>query len=266
MIKKAVVLCGGLGTRFLPITKAVPKELLPVIDRPVLDYIIEELIASNIEDIAIVISPQKQAIKQYFAPNKKLEKLLQKGNKTVLLQELQSANKKAKITFIVQHTPNGSGGALLLAKEYVGNEPFCVTLGDDIIESTTPAMQQLIETFELYKIPVLGVKKVPKKMCKHYGIISPIQKIDDCMLCDKIVEKPLASPPSCYASIGRYVFTPEIFARLEQTNYINELPITDAINKLNSFYARKLVGKRYDMGSKKEFVKLVIKKAKKIDV
>ena len=251
-IRKAVIPCGGMGTRFLPATKAIPKEILPVIDTPVLSYIVDELISSGIDQIHIILGEGKQAIKEYFVPNARLEKAL--AHKPELLQTLKNINKNAEITFGMQNVPRGSGDAIMCAREFTGDDPFIMANGDDLIVGDVPAAKQLCDAYAQHQAVVLGVQQVPAEETYKYGIVDP-QKIDGRFVwCKGMVEKPKSNAPSRYAAIGRYVLTPEIYERIEQVPEVNgEISLTDAIYaimKEGGVYAYELDCRRYDMGDK----------------
>lgn len=251
-IHKAVIPCGGMGTRFLPATKAIAKEILPVIDTPVLSYIVDELISSGIDRIHIILGEGKQAIREYFVPNARLEKAL--ANKPELLQTLKNINKNAEITFGMQKYPRGSGDAIMCAKDFTGDDPFVMANGDDLIVGAVPASKQLCDAYEQQPALVLGVQQVPETETHKYGIVDP-QRIDGKFVwCKGMVEKPKHDPPSRLAAIGRYVLTPEIYERIERVPEVNgEISLTDAIYAMmkdGKVYAYELDGRRYDMGDK----------------
>lgn len=251
-IRKAIIPCGGLGTRFLPVTKCIAKEILPVIDTPVLAYIVNEMIDSGIEEILIILGKGKDAIKEYFTPNPALE--LKLKNKPELLQTVKDINKNVDIRFTYQASPRGSGDAVMCAKSFTANEPFCMSNGDDLIVSDIPATKQLIDAYNANRGVILGVQQVRSDETDKYGIIKPRKTDGKTILCDGIVEKPKSDPPSLYAALGRYVLTPEIYeyiSRLDVT--ANEIGLTDAIcdmMKDGSVYAYEFDGRRYDMGDK----------------
>ncbi len=251
-IHKAVIPCGGWGTRFLPVTKAVPKEILPVIDTPVLKYIADEIIDSGIEEILIIIGEGKEAIRDFFTSKPKLEKALCK--KPEVLEQIRSINRNADIHFAVQKEPRGSGDAVMLAKKFTGDEPFCLSNGDDLIVSNVPATKQLADAYEKTPAVIMGVQKVAPSETSKYGIIIPTETDGRVVWCDGMIEKPSGDPPSLYASLGRYVFTPEIYEHISVLKAVNgEVRLTDAIcamMKDRKAYAYEFDGKRYDMGDK----------------
>lgn len=252
VIRKAVIPCGGMGTRFLPATKAIPKEIMPIIDTPVLSYIVDELISSGIDQICIILGEGKQAIKEYFVPNARLENALK--NKPELLQTLKNITKNAEITFGMQKIPRGSGDAIMCAREFTGDEPFIMANGDDLIVGDTPASKQLCAAYAEQPALVLGVQQVPETETDKYGIVDPLKVDGKFVWCKGMVEKPKKNPPSRLAAIGRYVLTPEIYERLEKVPEVNgEISLTDAIYAMmkdGKVYAYELDGRRYDMGDK----------------
>lgn len=251
-IRKAIIPCGGMGTRFLPVTKAVPKEILPVIDMPVLAYIVDELANSGIESIMIILGEGKQAIKQLFTPNPKLENALK--SKPALLADLKKINDRVEIVFGMQNEPRGSGDAVMRAREFTGNEPFVMTNGDDLIVSEIPVSLQLMRAYEKYSMSIVGVQEVAPSETSKYGIIKTKATDGNAIFADGIVEKPQSNPPSLYASLGRYVFNPEIYERIERIDAgSGEIGITDAICSLmadGKAMAYNFDGRRYDMGDK----------------
>ena len=257
MIKKGVILCGGLGTRFLPITKAVAKEMLPIIDRPVVDYIVDEAVSSGIKDILIIISP-KDSLKEYYNKNEQLvEKLVSTGKKEYA-DIVEAISKKANISFDVQYIPKGSGDALLIAEKFVNGEPFALMLGDDVIyNDDNPVIGQLARVYDKYHKTVLGVQRRSVPEIFRYGVIDVLsQKEDTVYEMNGILEKPtLEQLTSDLATLGRYILTPEIFDILKATplGNNNELQLTDGINlltKRDGAFAYVFDGRRYDMGNK----------------
>lgn len=251
-IRKAVIPCGGMGTRFLPATKAIPKEILPVIDTPVLSYIVDELVSGGIDQIHIILGTGKQTIKKYFVPSPRLEKALK--NKPELLQKLMDITKKAEITFGMQKHPRGSGDAIMCAKEFTGSEPFIMANGDDLFACDVPAAKQLCDAYNIHPALVLGVQQVREAETGKYGIVDPNGIDGRFVWCKGMVEKPKSNPPSRYAAVGRYVLTPEIYEYIKQVKMANgEIGLTDAIYAMiadDKVYAYELYGKRYDMGDK----------------
>lgn len=251
-IHKAIIPCGGLGTRFLPATKAIPKEILPIIDTPVLSYIVDELASSGIDQILIILGPGKEAIKQYFTDNARLEKALK--NKPELFETIRHIGKRAEIRFGLQKEPRGSGDAVMCAREFTGNDPFVMSNGDDLIVAETPVAKQLVDAYSSVPAAIVGVQKVLESETYKYGIMRPTHIEDKAIWCDGLVEKPKSNPPSLYAAFGRYVLTPEIYERIEQVKEVNgEIGLTDALCEMmkdHKAYAYDFAGRRYDMGDK----------------
>lgn len=251
-VKKAIIPCGGMGTRFLPVTKAIAKEILPVIDTPVLAYIVDELASGGIDEILIILGKGKEAIRDYFTPNARLEKALK--NKPQLLQQVKDINKKAEIRFGLQPEPRGSGDAVMCAREFTGDAPFVMSNGDDLIVADIPVSKQLTDAYDVTPALIVGVQQVPVEETSKYGVINPTRTEGKRVWCSGVVEKPKNNPPSRYAALGRYVLTPEIYEYLEKTPEVNgEIQLTDAIctmMKENKVYAYEFDGRRYDMGDK----------------
>lgn len=262
-VRKAIIPAAGLGTRFLPATKAMPKEMLPIVDKPTIQYIVEEAIASGIEDIIIVTGKGKRAIEDHFDHAFELEENLIRKEKFELLDKVR-ASSNVEIHYIRQKEPLGLGHAVLCAKKFIGDEPFAVLLGDDIIQSQTPCLRQLMNQYEEIGASIIGVQQVPDNETNRYGIISPLEKEDRRYMVDSFVEKPpLGSAPSNLAIMGRYIFTPQIFTYLEkqEAGAGGEIQLTDAIQELNQIqrvFAYDFEGKRYDVGEKLGFVKTTI--------
>ncbi|KYG35623.1 UTP--glucose-1-phosphate uridylyltransferase GalU [Priestia endophytica] len=258
-IKKAIIPAAGLGTRFLPATKAMPKEMLPIVDKPTIQYIVEEAVASGIEDIIIVTGKGKRAIEDHFDYAPELEQnLLEKGKMDILDKVRQSSN--VDIHYIRQKEPKGLGHAVWCARNFIGNEPFAVLLGDDIVEAETPSLRQLIEQYEETLSSVIGVQTVRDDQTHRYGIVDPAHNKGRRYEVNNFVEKPArGTAPSNLAIMGRYVFTPEIFKFLEEQEVGagGEIQLTDAIQKLNAIqrvFAYDFEGKRYDVGEKLGFI------------
>lgn len=256
-IKKAVIPCGGCGTRFLPITKAVAKEMLTLVDRPCLDYIVDELVASGIEEILLIVSPDKEEIKRYYSTNTRLNEVLTRGNKTTQLQELRVLENKAKFYFACQQSANGSANAMLLAEDFVNGEPFAIALGDDLMVAQTPVTAQLIQSFDQYGKTVHGVQRRAVPEILSYGVIEVKQELSDGVyLMDGIKEKPAVNElPSDLAGLGRYVVTSDIFDFIRQTPVAKngELQFTDSLHlqaRANGAVAHVFEGTRYDIGNK----------------
>lgn len=263
LVKKAIIPAAGLGTRFLPATKAMPKEMLPIVDKPTIQYIVEEAIASGIEDIIIVTGKGKRAIEDHFDHAFELEEtLLKKGKQDMLDSVLQTSN--VEIHYIRQKQPLGLGHAIWSARKFIGNEPFAVLLGDDIVENEEPGLLQLMKQHEQVGKSVIGVKQVSDEDTQRYGIIDPVSVEGKLIEVNKFVEKPVAgTAPSNYAIMGRYILTPEIFEFLgeHQLGAGGEIQLTDAIQKLNesqSVYAYEFDGRRFDVGEKFGFIETTI--------
>lgn len=263
-ITKAIIPAAGMGTRFLPATKAMPKEMLPIVDKPTIQYIVEEAVASGIEDIIIVTGKGKRAIEDHFDYAPELEQNLLEKGKVELLNKVQYSSKLANIHYIRQKEPKGLGHAVWCARKFIGDEPFAVLLGDDIVQSETPCLKQLIKQFEETNNSIIGVQTVPKEETNRYGIIDPAVQDGRLYQVENFVEKPaLGTAPSNLAIMGRYILTPEIFSMLDQqeAGAGGEIQLTDAIHQLNQIqqvFAYDFEGKRYDVGEKLGFVKTTI--------
>ncbi len=264
MIKKAVFPAAGLGTRFLPATKAQPKEMLTLIDKPLIQYGIEEVANSGIENVIIVTSKGKNSIEDYFDYNRELEIFLEEKGSFEALKEVQRISDLINIFYVRQKIPMGLGHAVLMAKEIVGNEPFAVVLADDIIDSETPCIKQLMEIFENFKSTVLALERVPMEETKSYGIVKGRKISERLFEIEDMVEKPEpSSAPSDIAIIGRYILTPTIFEILSKTppGVRGEIQLTDAIRALlkkEKVYGYIFEGKRYDAGDKFGFIRATI--------
>ncbi len=264
-IKKAIIPAAGMGTRFLPATKAMPKEMLPIVDKPTIQYIVEEAIESGIEDIIIVTGKTKRAIEDHFDSNFELEESLRNSGKLDLLKKVQEA--EIEIHYIRQHEPKGLGHAVWSARKFIGDEPFAVLLGDDIVRAETPGLKQLINQYDETGSSIIGVQQVPDEETNRYGIIDPCEKVGRRYQVKKFVEKPKqGTAPSNLAIMGRYILTPEIFTHLEkhEVGAGGEIQLTDAIQALNEsekVYAYDFEGKRYDVGEKLGFVTTTIELA-----
>ncbi|MGH0606921.1 UTP--glucose-1-phosphate uridylyltransferase GalU [Bacillus mycoides] len=265
-VKKAIIPAAGLGTRFLPATKAMPKEMLPIVDKPTIQYIVEEAIESGIEDIIIVTGKGKRAIEDHFDHSFELEQNLLEKGKYDMLEKVQ-ASSKINIHYIRQKEPKGLGHAVWCARNFIGNEPFAVLLGDDIVQADTPCLRQLMNEYEATHSSVIGVQTVLENETHRYGIIDPIAQNDRQYQVHRFVEKPVqGTAPSNLAIMGRYVLTPEIFMFLEnqQTGAGGEIQLTDAIQRLNEIqrvFAYDFEGKRHDVGEKFGFIKTTIEMA-----
>ncbi|MBT2616768.1 MULTISPECIES: UTP--glucose-1-phosphate uridylyltransferase GalU [unclassified Bacillus (in: firmicutes)] len=262
-VKKAIIPAAGLGTRFLPATKAMPKEMLPIVDKPTIQYIIEEAVASGIEDIIIVTGKGKRAIEDHFDNAFELENNLMEKNKFELLEKVQAPS-KVDIHYIRQKEPKGLGHAVWCARKFIGNEPFAVLLGDDIVQAETPCLKQLMNEYDKTLSSVIGVQTVPKEETHRYGIVDPSNQNGRRYEVNNFVEKPeQGTAPSDLAIMGRYIFTPEIFMFLEKQELGagGEIQLTDAIQKLNEIqrvFAYEFEGKRFDVGEKLGFIQTTI--------
>jgi UTP--glucose-1-phosphate uridylyltransferase len=271
MIKKAVIPAAGLGTRFLPATKAQPKEMLPIVDKPTIQYIIEEAVKSGVEDIIIVTGRNKRAIEDHFDKSVELELLLEQTGKKELLSIVEEISNLVDIHYVRQKEPLGLGHAVLCAKKFIGNEPFAVLLGDDIIDSEVPGLKQMVDQYNEVQSSVLGVKEVPTSEVNKYGIVDFSEPEGDLYKVKSLVEKPaIEEAPSNQAIIGRYILTPEIFNILENVkpDAKGEIQLTDAIDQLlskESVYSYILEGQRYDVGDKFGFLQASIDFALKRD-
>ncbi|MCM3666358.1 UTP--glucose-1-phosphate uridylyltransferase GalU [Mesobacillus subterraneus] len=265
-IRKAIIPAAGLGTRFLPATKAQPKEMLPIVDKPTIQYIVEEAVASGIEEIIIIIGRGKRSIEDHFDKSYELEDALLRKDKLDILEEVQSISSLANIYYVRQKEALGLGHAILCAKSFIGNEPFAVLLGDDIVMSETPCLKQIIKVFEYCNSSVIAIQSVADNEVSKYGIIKPkgANFEPNLFYIEKLVEKPTREEaPSNLAIMGRYVLRPEIFEVLEELpiGQGGELQLTDAINELNTrqaVLAFKFEGKRYDIGDKIGFIKATV--------
>jgi UTP--glucose-1-phosphate uridylyltransferase len=266
-VRKAIIPAAGLGTRFLPATKAQPKEMLPIVDKPTIQYIIEEAVASGIEDIIIVTGRGKRAIEDHFDKSYELEETLAKKGKYDVLEEVQGISKLANIHYIRQKEPLGLGHAISCASRFIGDEPFAVLLGDDIVHSPEkPCLKQLVDVYERYNSSVIGVQQVPQEDVSKYGVISINQNgIEDGVYhINDLVEKPKREEaPSNYAIMGRYVLRPEIFEILEnqKPGAGGEIQLTDAIKTLNQMQmvvGYEFDGVRHDVGDKFGFVRATV--------
>jgi UTP--glucose-1-phosphate uridylyltransferase len=263
-VRKAIIPAAGLGTRFLPATKAMPKEMLPIVDKPTIQYIVEEAVASGIEDIIIVTGKGKRAIEDHFDFAPELERTLEVKGKLDLLEQVRYSTNLADIHYIRQKEPKGLGHAVWCARNFIGDEPFAVLLGDDIVQSETPCLKQLLNQFEVTRSSVIGVQSVPMEDTHRYGIIDGSLQDGRRYQVENLVEKPApGTAPSNLAIMGRYILTPEIFMFLDkmETGAGGEIQLTDAIQKLNQIqrvFAYDFEGTRYDVGEKIGFVKTTI--------
>ena len=266
-VRKAIIPAAGLGTRFLPATKAQPKEMLPIVDKPTLQFIIEEAVDSGIEEILIITGRNKKSIEDHFDKSIELELELEKKGKTDLLEEVRKISDMVDIHYIRQKEPLGLGHAVHCAKSFIGNEPFAVLLGDDIVYSKKPCLKQMIEVYDEYKTTILGVQEVPKEDVSKYGIVegkyieNRVYKVKD------LIEKPaVEDAPSNIAILGRYIINPAIFEILEHTKpgKGGEIQLTDALKELakhEAMYAYNFEGRRYDVGDKQGFLEATVEYA-----
>ncbi len=270
-IRKAIIPAAGLGTRFLPATKAQPKEMLPIVDKPTLQYIIEEAVESGIEEILIITGKNKKSIEDHFDKSVELELELENKGKEDLLELVRSISTMVNIYYIRQKEPKGLGDAIYCARSFIGDEPFAVMLGDDIVDSKTPCLKQLMHAYEEYRTTILGVQHVENENVNKYGIINAkhieeyVYKVKD------LVEKPsIDKAPSNIAILGRYIINPEIFEILENLpcGKGGEVQLTDALkilSKKQAMYAYNFEGKRYDVGDKLGFLEATVDFALKKD-
>lgn len=269
MIKKAVIPAAGFGTRFLPVTKAQPKEMLPIIDTPTIQYVVQECVDSGIEDILIISGKGKRSIEDHFDRNFELESRIQEKNDEALYTQLRHIESMANIHFIRQKELNGLGDAIYHARFHCEHEPFAVLLGDTIIDSAIPVTQQLIDSHEQYRQTVIAVESVPWENVSRYGITGGENLSTRIMQLNKIVEKPdPEQAPSNLAVAGRYILTPQIFRALEKTprGKNNEIQLTDALQillKEEGIITSLIEGKRYDLGNKMDFLKTTVEFALK---
>ena len=259
-IRKAVFPAAGLGTRFLPATKASPKEMLPLVDKPLIQYVVEEAVASGIESVIIVTGRGKTAIEDHFDISFELEQLLRERGKEEALRQVRAVSEMARVHYVRQREALGLGHAVLQARDFVEGEPFAVMLADDIVDAETPALRQMIEVYEKHNAPVLGTMQVEGEAISRFGVIDADEVSEGVYKIKDMVEKPpFAEAPSDLAIIGRYILTPDIFDEIEQTRpgAGGEIQITDAMRSLlkkRPFYAVRFQGKRHDAGDKLGFL------------
>lgn len=270
-IRKAVIPAAGLGTRFLPATKAQPKEMLPIVDKPTIQYIIEEAVASGIEEILIITGRNKRSIEDHFDKSVELELQLENHNKMELLKTVKDISNLANIHFIRQKEPKGLGHAIHCAKSFIGDEPFAVMLGDDVVDAEVPCLKQLMNCYEEYNTSILGVQQVEKSQVSKYGVIKNLN-IEKCVYKVKdLIEKPsVKEAPSNIAILGRYILMPDIFDVLEKTKpgKGDEIQLTDALKNLLAhqvIYAYEFEGRRYDVGDKFGYLQATVGMALKRD-
>lgn len=262
-VRKAIIPAAGLGTRFLPATKAMPKEMLPILDKPTIQYIVEEAIESGIEDIIIVTGKGKRAIEDHFDHNFELENNLMEKGKFDLLEKVRQSS-QINLHYIRQKEPKGLGHAVWCARKFIGDEPFAVLLGDDIVQAETPCLKQLIDEYNKTGSSVIGVQSVADEQTSRYGIVDPISKEGNLYQVNRFVEKPApGTAPSNLAIMGRYILTADIFDLLEaqETGAGGEIQLTDAIQRLNELsrvFAYDFSGVRYDVGEKFGFIQTTI--------
>ncbi|WNF22648.1 UTP--glucose-1-phosphate uridylyltransferase GalU [Mesobacillus jeotgali] len=265
-VKKAIIPAAGLGTRFLPATKAQPKEMLPIVDKPTIQYIVEEAVHSGIEDIMVVTGRGKRAIEDHFDKSYELEETLAQKEKFDLLEMVQGISNLVNIHYVRQKEPKGLGHAIYSARRFIGNEPFAVLLGDDIVESQTPCLKQLLDAYEEYEKTIIGVQEVKWEDTDKYGIVAPENTAGPSKIIEveSLVEKPKTSEaPSNLAVMGRYVLSPAVFDILETLppGKGNEIQLTDALEILNTqegVLAYSFDGIRYDVGDKLGFIKATV--------
>lgn len=264
-VKKAIIPAAGLGTRFLPATKAMPKEMLPIVDTPTIQYIVEEAIKSGIEDILIVTGKGKRAIEDHFDSSFELEQTLLEKGKIDLLNEVQKSSNMVDIHYIRQKEPRGLGHAIWCARKFIGDEPFAVLLGDDVTQSDgKPCLMQMMQQFERYNASMVGVQPVSNEEVSRYGIVDGTQLEDRFYQVHHLVEKPkMGEAPSNLAIMGRYILTPKIFDMLSRQapGAGGEIQLTDAIAQLNRYeavYAYHFEGTRYDVGEKMGFIQTTL--------
>lgn len=268
-VRKAIIPAAGLGTRFLPATKAQPKEMLPIVDKPTIQYIIEEAVASGIEEILIITGRNKKSIEDHFDKSVELEMELEKAGKDEILEMVRGISDMVDIHYIRQKEPKGLGHAIHCAKSFVGDEPFAVMLGDDVVESKVPCLKQLINCYNEYKTSILGVQEVAEENVNKYGIIDGLHIEGRVYKVKGLVEKPaIEEAPTNIAILGRYIITPQIFEILENTKpgKGGEIQLTDALETLmrsEAMYAYNFEGRRYDVGDKLGFLEATVEFALK---
>lgn len=267
-VRKAVIPAAGLGTRFLPATKAMPKEMLPIVDKPTIQYIIEEAIASGIEEILIITGKSKRAIEDHFDRSIELENELEKKGNKELLEIVKNVSEMVDIHYIRQKDPKGLGHAIYCARIFVGNEPFAVLLGDDVVyHEGKPCLKQMIEAYDKYQTSILGVQEVPRADVCKYGIVAGAQVAQRVYQVNGLVEKPaVEEAPSNVAILGRYIINPGIFDVLAHTKpgKGGEIQLTDALKELaqkEAMYAYNFQGRRYDVGNKQGFLEATVEAA-----
>ncbi len=269
MIRKAVIPAAGLGTRFLPATKAQPKEMLPIIDTPTIQYVVQEAIDSGIDDILIVSGKGKRAIEDHFDRNVELEMLLQEKEEEAMYNEIRRISDMANLHFVRQKELKGLGDAVYRARLHTAGEPFAVLLGDTIVDSVIPVTQQIIDIYEQYRQSVIGVEVVPREAVSRYGVVTGEKLSDRIQKVTDLIEKPkVEESPSRLAIAGRYILTPEVFKAIEQTERGkgNEIQLTDALRlllKREGIISYTIEGRRYDIGNKLDYLKTTVEFALK---
>ncbi|MBD3244543.1 MAG: UTP--glucose-1-phosphate uridylyltransferase GalU [Candidatus Moranbacteria bacterium] len=264
MIKKAIILVAGYGTRFLPATKNMPKEMLPVVDKPVIQYLVEEAVQAGIEEIIFVTGRGKRSIEDHFDKSFELEYNLVEKNKQKMLEDVRNISHLAKFAYVRQPEPKGDGDALLRARHLVGDEPVAVLFGDDIIDSEVPAIKQLMKVYEKYKDPVICLEEVPYDKVDQYGIIGGVELSRDVYEIQKFIEKPeISKAPSNLGVVGKYIITPEVFDSILKgdPSQDGELRLADGfieMLKTKPLYGCRFQGKRFDCGSKLGFLKATV--------
>jgi UTP--glucose-1-phosphate uridylyltransferase len=264
-IRKAIIPAAGLGTRFLPATKSSPKEMLPLVDKPLIQYVVEEAVASGIEQIIIITGRGKRAIEDHFDVSFELEEILKQQKKYDILADIRKISEMASFFYVRQGEPRGLGDAILSAKHFIGDDPFAVLLGDEIFNAPTPALKQMIDLYQENPAPFIGVQKVQRSEIHQYGVIDAIPTDHSSLYKIKnLVEKPLAADaPSDLAIIGRYLLPPDIFDIIEKTQpgKNNEIQLTDALNQLahvTPMFGALISGARFDAGDKLGFLKATV--------
>lgn len=270
-VRKAIIPAAGLGTRFLPATKAQPKEMLPIVDKPTIQYIIEEAVASGIEDIIVVTGRNKRSIENHFDRSIELELELERSGKEDMLKLVRDISEMANLHYIRQKEPRGLGHAILAASHFVGDEPFAVLLGDDVVVSKKPCLKQMLEVYNEYQTSILGVQTVAHESVNRYGIVDGHLVDDRVYKVDDMIEKPdMDDAPTDVAVLGRYIITPQIFSLLEtqEVGKDGEIQLTDALRRLakeQPVYAYEFKGHRYDVGTKTGFIQANIEFALRDD-
>ena len=261
-IKKAIFPVAGMGTRFLPATKAQPKEMLPIVDKPIIQYLVEEAVASGIEEIIFVTGRGKRAIEDHFDYAYELEQILNNNGKKELLKTIRDISNMAKFTYVRQKEPKGAGDAILCANHLIGDEPVAILYGDDLVFNKKPALLQLIEVYNKYQDPIVALEKISRKEIHKYGVIDGVKIAPRTFQINNLIEKPkLGTEPSDLSIVGKYIITPEVNKELKKIKTKGELFLTDAllaVAKKRAVYGYQFEGKRYDCGSKIGFIKATI--------